>query len=517
MTNPVEVQSSEKSTSHSAENTHHATNRLVNESNAHAYSHLNPNHASNANQQLEAQAVLPTLKLDSSNDHDLHKGHRAPELLHTERFATQALRLLPKLDTNHDGTLSPKELKDAMQNPQFKGLDAEVVAGLYRAETALQNLSGRQDQTKEKGITAEDLCAFDKLYGQELVAEQRQSLIKDFSSIDANHDGTLSKEELASAVKNNKDAEVAQFFLDHFERAKSNPWDLSHLWTSGLNKNDIANFKFDNEDKVNSASDTLSKAATRVYDHQGDERSDRLWGPRDDFKSNIKPEAIAQGDIGDCFFLSSLAAVAKSEPEKIRGMIGYDADKKEYKVTFPGDKSHPVCVTAPTEMEQGLYNSPSKYGTWAGVLEKAYGKYLQDNKGKSSQLDPAEAADDGGHLTDALHLLTGDNVSYSKFNPGFQNPLNSKLISDDQLKKILSTASSKPVCCGTVDASKESEYPSDHAFTVIGFDPKGDNGAGLVTVRNPWGSNDENHTGINEMTFAQFKQRFSEIAYSQEK
>ncbi|HEY9716256.1 MAG TPA: C2 family cysteine protease [Trichormus sp.] len=519
MTNPVEVHSSERSTPHKAESAHHASTKMSVESNENANAQRNSAEP-NGNARLEGQGVLPKVDLHHEKNApeqngQVHTANRDASGMPTGQFATQALRLMPQIDSNHDGKMSPEELKAAMQNPQFKGADAEVVAGLYRAESSLQNLSGMQDKSKSVGITAEDLVSFDKLYPQEMLTLTRQSLVDDFGRLDTNHDGRLSKDELSTAINNNdKDKAIAKFFLDNFDQAEKAHLDVSDLWSShGLTAGDITDFKFNNEDKVSKAIDQINDAIKNVYNHQADMRSDNLWGPQDDYRKNIRPEAIAQGDIGDCFFLSSIAAMAKSDPEKIHEMI--KSAKGGYTVTFPGDKDHPVFVSAPTEMEQGLGNSPSQYGAWAGVLEKAYGKYLQEHGGKSDILDPAEAANDGGLLSKTLTLLSGEKFTYSKVTEGMRIPFNDKMISDEDLKSVLSRASSEPMCCGTRPGIKDSEYPADHAYTVIGFDPKANNGAGDVIVRNPWGSNDHKHpNGISHMTFAQFKHRFDEVSYS---
>ncbi len=79
---------------------------------------------------------------------------------------------------------------------------------------------------------------------------------------------------------------------------------------------------------------------------------------------------LQQGIMGDCYFVSSVAAVAQMTPEIIKKMI---VDNKDgtYTVTFPGNKDEPITISAPTETERGMYNGSSEYGIWGSVIEKS--------------------------------------------------------------------------------------------------------------------------------------------------
>lgn len=67
-----------------------------------------------------------------------------------------------------------------------------------------------------------------------------------------------------------------------------------------------------------------------------------------------------------------------------------------------------------TEAELGLYNGGSQYGTWAAVMEKAFGQYRLNHASDvdlkaiaASAHTPQDGAGGEGYATDALSLLTG--------------------------------------------------------------------------------------------------------------
>ncbi|MFZ5480668.1 MAG: C2 family cysteine protease [Myxococcota bacterium] len=94
----------------------------------------------------------------------------------------------------------------------------------------------------------------------------------------------------------------------------------------------------------------------------------------------------AQGAIGDCFFIASMAAVANASPQAIKDMVKYDKEKGTYTVRFyeedNGGKYKPVYIEVdaylPTEKKSR--NDPSYAGDpggkmWPAIIEKAYAKW----------------------------------------------------------------------------------------------------------------------------------------------
>ncbi len=114
----------------------------------------------------------------------------------------------------------------------------------------------------------------------------------------------------------------------------------------------------------------------------------------------------AQGALGDCFFIASMAAVANVAPEVIKDAIQYDPKTGRYKVRFyeetrTGMKPVYIDVDAylPTD---GRANDPAYAGDpgsplWPAIMEKAYAEF----KGGYDVLG------EGGNGHQAMAELTG--------------------------------------------------------------------------------------------------------------
>ena len=139
---------------------------------------------------------------------------------------------------------------------------------------------------------------------------------------------------------------------------------------------------------------------------------------------SIKPATdVQQRSLGDCYFEGPTAAVANSDPARIKQMI---VDNKDgtFTVKFPlsdptfaGSKAFDkrptldVTVEAPTKAEMKAFNSPyaksDKIGFWASVMEKAH-RYAT---GRITE-------DGGGFGADGLQMLTGVRRFEYLYKPG---------------------------------------------------------------------------------------------------
>ncbi len=163
------------------------------------------------------------------------------------------------------------------------------------------------------------------------------------------------------------------------------------------------------------------------------------------FVSGVSATDVGQGNLGDCFFLSSLAAVAKTHPELLKKAIARNADGT-YTVTFkqPGRntvRSVPVTVDGDFPMRRGggpafgrgLQRGASGPELWPAVFEKAYASL----QGSFSTLNQ------GGYADDALAALTGKRATR----------LVPKDLSAEKLWTTLgdATRAQKPIVTGTVE------------------------------------------------------------------
>jgi hypothetical protein len=219
------------------------------------------------------------------------------------------------------------------------------------------------------------------------------------------------------------------------------------------------------------------------------------------FSHKLKELISAQGvgqKIGDCYFESTLASLANSNKgaRTIENMITENKQDGSYVVTFPGDRTHPVTVSAAdltTNFNNGQIKDPA---IWARVIETAFLKYdhceqyggLMDGP----QLEGVPFFGKINNPADAANLLTGErstckslgNYDWSQFPPAFG------ATSSKDVAALLEGAlkNGEPVTAGTVrqlGANDCGPLANNHEFSVLGYDGATD----MVTVRNPWSRN----------------------------
>lgn len=227
--------------------------------------------------------------------------------------------------------------------------------------------------------------------------------------------------------------------------------------------------------------------------------------------SNIRPEAIKQGMVGDCYFLSSVSATARFAPESILKMIE-DNKNGTYTVTFPGAPNNPITVAAPTRAEQAFFTKGSPEGFWPLVLEKAYGEFVQKNTHRDFILD-ADSVSLGGLPEKVLKLLSGFEVeSYI-----------TEITPEAEVESLLleATRDKRPIVAGTDKGPivDNNGLVGQHAYSVLDFDPS----TKTVTLRNPYGRQEsvKNDSGVElkghtfQMPLADFCRCFSTLSIVQ--
>jgi hypothetical protein len=253
-----------------------------------------------------------------------------------------------------------------------------------------------------------------------------------------------------------------------------------------------------------------------------------LYGSQD-AAASIKPQAVLQGGVNDCFFFAPLAAVASAAPNLIRDAIKANKDGS-FDVTFPGAKDKPVHVPALTEHELSSYGRETAYGTWPAVMEKAFATYLADNPEARKRIlghdDPglltkflnwafsSDSSDvqktlDKGKVPEVLKLLTG-------YMPGGV-PLQAGHSVDaakSVLKDAFSGTKALPVVAGIEASNKDAQafgLHNEHDYTVLGYKD------GIVTLRDPNGQTEISgrigsvKDGIFTMKVEDFAKCFDEV------
>ena len=331
-----------------------------------------------------------------------------------------------------------------------------------------------------------------------------------FDRLDVGHKGYLSKHDLAASMQDSSIKGQDAQLLAAMYRQYDSLHNLSKTNESGITRVDLQSCaqlisqptrSKQKQDLVNG----ISFAMLRTAEAQTGDCSSDLYRDPSHPESCIKLDDVRQGTIGDCYFLASLASLAKNHPEQIANMIHSEKDGS-YTVIFPGDAEQKAYnVKAPTEAELGLYNHGNADGSWVSVLEKAWGKYRQDHGYAQAPEDPTDGSGGGGWPGTAMEVLSAKKVE----------SLNPSQIGDPELIAMInSSCHSAPYMLITASTPGESDKEktvhnlvADHCYTVMGVTPDG-NGGYTVTVRNPWGGAD----AIRQVPLSQFKSEFCELA-----
>lgn len=257
--------------------------------------------------------------------------------------------------------------------------------------------------------------------------------------------------------------------------------------------------------------------------YQGDSKSTRYQQlPGTEVVDGTQPSDIDQGRIGDCYFLSSMAAVAETHPELMKNAISQNADGT-YTVTFheaPGtdalrrfgmaglnvqgylERFAQHLGMKPTETSQVTidgklpddnggdpYVHNSDQEQWPELMEKAYAKWWGG----------FSAIGNGGDPGSALMALTGAPIDRLHL---------SASKADSNWSWVSQAASAKqPMVAATGGSVPIPGLVTHHAYTVLGVEQ--DNGQKYVVLRNPWGVHEPGDDGVNDGVFRLTAQDFA--------
>ncbi|HEY3452567.1 MAG TPA: C2 family cysteine protease [Myxococcales bacterium] len=220
------------------------------------------------------------------------------------------------------------------------------------------------------------------------------------------------------------------------------------------------------------------------------------------FKDGVSYDDVMQGQIGDCYFVGAISAVAYQDPKAIENAIKDNGDGT-YTARFfskgVDGKMKPNYVRVDGDIPSS-YGGRSTYAKsrdskemWVTLLEKAYASF----KGGY------EAIGNGGYPTEVMTAITGSSSSYYA----------TKTNTADQLFDLIQLGSEMktPMTALTYGEDKKDMYTGTgvyawHNYSVLGATVE--NGEKFVQLRNPWGSsepgNDGKNDGIFKMKLADF-------------
>lgn len=433
------------------------------------------------------------------------------------------------------GRVTEGELAKAMENQQFKGQDAQVLAALYYNYGELSKLTQTPDE-QNKGLSGDDVARLPlaAMFDAGKMDSWANSNFGKFAS-----NGSLSQTAIEAALAkpstSSQDATALRLLEQYFPQisqgqssSSSNADAISLADVDNFRKNTMGN----QERGALYLSMTSDLARTSVLG-EGADVNHQLYSSSNPLDS-IKPEAVTQGFIDDCFFDSPLAALAQRNPSLIANAIK-DNNNGTYTVTFPGAPNEPITVTPPTEAELGLYDGGSKYGTWAPIMEKAFGEYRRAHAQQFQISDdpdatPEKGADGMGIAQDAMTLLTGKQAAFvgihheqsnqkaqSSGAPGSGDSSSQSVQTNPaaigQLLDEVINKDNLPITAAVygdnTGHTKNGALIDQHEYTVLGYTPDG-KGSGTVTLRNPYGG----AKADLQMSLDDFSKGFDGITFS---
>lgn len=465
-------------------------------------------------------------------------------------FASNATAIADKYGHNH--LITRRDLALAISTGAADGAQEDAVAALYRNFNNLSSIIKGTAENTPQTLSREELKSLPNTITQKISHDENfwppqapSTIMQQFASDEAN---ALTKEDIRKALGSidllnySEYRSNLQSLLDHFDEAKS-ARDPKH---SGLTLKDIEAFadKCRLKPSAHIVQLELQDTIDSLKQTKDETFSTHLYNEQLPILESIVPEAVRQGHTGDCYFEASLASVALTNPESIRDMIKDNKDGT-YTVTFPGASDKPITVSRPNHLEQRLYNHSSKYGTWASVLEKAYGEYRsrydavpsqpsantngnKEEDQKSSSETPQDVAGHGGIVAPAMKLLTGKDVWEITIAKNIRAMEQAKEKMPEELQEELAQhlgAAFAPGHPHSPVAAVISQFQPGgdwahsvdgltkmHAYSITNFEAAG-RGGGNVTIRNPHGGTDLE--GYTTLSLEKFISNFSFVYVGQ--
>lgn len=244
----------------------------------------------------------------------------------------------------------------------------------------------------------------------------------------------------------------------------------------------------------------------------------RFTGPL--FKNGPTPQDVQQGQIGDCYFPSAMAALAQNNSEAIQNMIRENGDGT-YTVTFKDrDWASWRYKDVPIKIDGDLY-----VRSWGGPL---YGATLGSDKGEKTMelwfplIEKAYAAWKGSYNAIGNGGLSSDVFEAVLGKEG--RDMGIKYTSPDRMWATIKRAidAKQPVSAGTYGDDQDALYTntgvhSDHSYSVLGYLEK--DGERYVTLRNPWGevepAGNGPDDGIFNLKLSDFQKLYQTLMYTE--
>ncbi len=199
---------------------------------------------------------------------------------------------------------------------------------------------------------------------------------------------------------------------------------------------------------------------------------------------------VQQGQLGDCYFISALASIARVAPVDIQHMF-IDNGDGTWTVRFYNDNGTPDYVTvdrllpADSKGELAYCDCPNlvsnaKNILWIALAEKAYAQWNETGHDDRGDTDNSYASIESGWTgavdAQVLGRAAATYANFSGWDGGFNEQV---LISAIDANRAVSACT-----VGDPD-STTTKLVGDHCYNLIAYD----SASGTFTLYNPWGPN----------------------------
>lgn len=303
-----------------------------------------------------------------------------------------------------------------------------------------------------------------------------QIIQKGFPAWDADHDGSLTLDEINWALANpevrgEEAAAVAAIY--RAARNKSHPMQPPFA---------LADLVKQDSGEANTSASDEDLGMPRLGSYYAAYVDKIGKTPRQLFVNGTPSlEGFRQGKVGSCFCLAPMAALINRDPADVAAR--FSKEKDGFTVRLNGSRT--IHVTAPTDGEIAISSATGDQGYWSTVYEKAVGQMRIEDK---SLKDPPLVAATAGSAGTMVKVLTGNEIkrfSCSPWRKAETTPAEKDALLG-QLRVLLEKTSSahRLITAGTgAKGSKVPGISSMHAYAVLGFDAAKD----CVIIRDPHG------------------------------
>jgi hypothetical protein len=345
-------------------------------------------------------------------------------------------------------------------------------------------------------------------------------LVRDFDKWDANHDGTLTIDEVDRAVADPKvtgddAAAAAAMKMVMRGRAGKELPPLTKAYFEDYNGKAVGIASKLNPEDAPKATDGSIAPATTTGDATGPggRRRPRLPNWDIDFKVAKRalaadgpapawnPPAVASdlthlhqsNTMGDCWLVASVGSLTVHRPDGLRQLVRVEPDGS-YTVNLFG--AAPIHLPTLTDAQRAMGAVSAGDGAWVAVIEQAMGRAMSVEHGGSVDVDGNDKII-GGDSQVAIGFLTGHKVHRITF------PLTvtrraaerDKYLAEARKFLVETIGAHREITAG-IDPprTKTDDLPKippgfgiHHVYAIVDYDAKTD----MLTIWNPWGQNRE--------------------------